>query len=426
MGCRAAVVPARTHRALPRPWPAPSRIACDDRRLARRAGDHANAAATMPSRSDPELPTLDGMTASWNDPQLTGIGRLPMHSVPHARPARAGRDLAVPVPVAPRCRARRPLAGHHGPRRLDTAGHGRRAALHQRPDALPGPAAARPGHEPDRCPRARRSSCPSSGAASASCSMSVPPRASSSSRSTARTWASARTPTSRPSSTSPEYLVPGTNTLRLTVVKWSDANFVEDQDQWWQGGITRSVYLYATDAVHIADLRADAGLADDLTTGTHRPRGHRRRGPPAAARLDRGRPALRAWASTCPRPSRSTRRPWTTRSCSGRASERDLLWQVGAGEAAQRRTSRRPGSGCTPGWRRRSMALRAGRCGIPDILPWSAELPRLYDLAVTLRSPDGTVVEETSIKVGFRRIEIVGMDLLVNGRAGAVPRRQPP
>lgn len=38
----------------------------------------------------------------------------------------------------------------------------------------------------------------------------------------------------------------GSNTLRLTVVKWSDATFVEDQDQWWHGGITRSVYLYVT------------------------------------------------------------------------------------------------------------------------------------------------------------------------------------
>ena len=35
-------------------------------------------------------------------------------------------------------------------------------------------------------------------------------------------------------------LRPGPNTLRLRVVKWSDATFVEDQDQWWHGGITRS------------------------------------------------------------------------------------------------------------------------------------------------------------------------------------------
>ena len=63
-------------------------------------------------------------------------------------------------------------------------------------------------------------------------------------------------------------LRPGPNTLRLRVVKWSDATFVEDQDEWWHGGITRSVFLYATEPVHLADIRVDAGLADDLTTGT--------------------------------------------------------------------------------------------------------------------------------------------------------------
>ena len=41
-------------------------------------------------------------------------------------------------------------------------------------------------------------------------------------------------------------LAPGSHTLTLRVVKWSDATFVEDQDQWWHGGITRSVFLYAT------------------------------------------------------------------------------------------------------------------------------------------------------------------------------------
>src|SRR4029453_12166893 len=60
----------------------------------------------------------------------------------------------------------------------------------------------------------------------------------------------------------------GTNTLTLRVVKWSDATFVEDQDQWWHGGITRPVFLYATRDVPLADVRVDAGLADDLTTGT--------------------------------------------------------------------------------------------------------------------------------------------------------------
>ena len=63
------------------------------------------------------------------------------------------------------------------------------------------------------------------------------------------------------------HLRPGSNTVRLTVVKWSDATYIEDQDQWWHGGISRSVFLYATGHVHLADIRAIAGLADDGTTG---------------------------------------------------------------------------------------------------------------------------------------------------------------
>jgi hypothetical protein len=38
----------------------------------------------------------------------------------------------------------------------------------------------------------------------------------------------------------------GANTISLTVVKWSDASYIEDQDQWWHGGITRSVTPVAT------------------------------------------------------------------------------------------------------------------------------------------------------------------------------------
>ena len=38
-----------------------------------------------------------------------------------------------------------------------------------------------------------------------------------------------------------DHLAPGSNTLTLRVVKWSDATYIEDQDQWWHGGIPRSV-----------------------------------------------------------------------------------------------------------------------------------------------------------------------------------------
>ena len=65
------------------------------------------------------------------------------------------------------------------------------------------------------------------------------------------------------------------NELVCAVVQWSDASFVEDQDQWWHGGLPRDVFLYATPREHIADVFA-RGFADG------RVRGRRAgRGPPA-------------------------------------------------------------------------------------------------------------------------------------------------
>jgi len=39
----------------------------------------------------------------------------------------------------------------------------------------------------------------------------------------------------------------------------------------------------------------------------------------------------------------------------------------------------------------------------------------LYDLAVRLHQPGGSVADETSLRIGFRDVEIVGRDLLING-----------
>jgi beta-galactosidase len=51
------------------------------------------------------------------------------------------------------------------------------------------------------------------------------------------------------------------NELVCAVVQWSDASFVEDQDQWWHGGLPRDVFLYTTPREYIADVFA-RGFAD--------------------------------------------------------------------------------------------------------------------------------------------------------------------
>ncbi len=56
----------------------------------------------------------------------------------------------------------------------------------------------------------------------------------------------------------------GTNELVAVVIRWSDASFVEDQDQWWQAGISREVYLRSGG---IQDMFARASLDDGYRNG---------------------------------------------------------------------------------------------------------------------------------------------------------------
>ena len=46
-----------------------------------------------------------------------------------------------------------------------------------------------------------------------------------------------------------------------------DASFVEDQDQWWMGGLHREVYVYTTAPVYLADIFATAGLENGYQDG---------------------------------------------------------------------------------------------------------------------------------------------------------------
>jgi len=47
---------------------------------------------------------------------------------------------------------------------------------------------------------------------------------------------------------------------------------------------------------------------------------------------------------------------------------------------------------------------------------WSSEAPSLYTVVVSLISPEGELVEATSCRVGFRRVEMGDRELLINGR----------
>ncbi len=216
-------------------------------------------------------------------------------------------------------------------------------------------------------------------------------------------------------------LVPGENTLRLMVVKWSDANFVEDQDQWWHGGITRPVYLYATGATYLADVQIDAGLEADNATGTlglevhvgWRP-GLRGPGWRIEASLEGLDAALRADVPAAPPPTGSSgdfavpgpprrgRLDLESLAAANAITDPDdlAMWERAKPEVIPPRVG---------------VAELVAR--IPGVTPWSAETPALRTLAVSLVAPDGSVVERVERRIGFQRVEATRKELLVNGRA---------
>ncbi|WP_166845248.1 glycoside hydrolase family 2 TIM barrel-domain containing protein [Isoptericola sp. BMS4] len=145
---------------------------------------------------------------------------------------------------------------------------------------------------------------------------------------------------------------PGTNTVAVRVVQWSAASYLEDQDQWWLPGIFRDVTL----------LHRPAGALDDV---------------------------------------------WLDADLDPATSEGVLVPELRADHAAFPVRLRVPELGVDVAW---AAPGDVAPVAVGAVEPWSAEVPRLYDATVTSSG------EAVSLRVGFRRVEIVGDRLLVNGR----------
>jgi len=149
---------------------------------------------------------------------------------------------------------------------------------------------------------------------------------------------------------------PGANTVAVRVVQWSAASYLEDQDQWWLPGIFRDVTLLHRPVGALDDVWLDADLepAADLATG-----------------------------------------------------EGTLVPEVRADAAAFPVRLRVPELGVDVTW---ATPEDVAPVAVGAVEPWSAEVPRRYEATVA------STGETVTLRVGFRRVEIVGDRLLVNGR----------
>ncbi len=149
----------------------------------------------------------------------------------------------------------------------------------------------------------------------------------------------------------------GRNVLAVAVYQWSDGSYLEDQDMWWLSGIFRDVSLLWRPPAHLADVVV--GSPYDHATGT-------------------GTVVVET----------------TVAGAAPGGSGLSVGTEVYDGP--------RRIAGAQGGFEGRVATARLD-CG--TIEPWSAEVPRLYEVVVTLRGADGSVIEVVAVKVGFRHIE---------------------
>ena len=178
----------------------------------------------------------------------------------------------------------------------------------------------------------------------------------------------------------------GTNEVELVVPQWSAGSWLEDQDQWWLPGLHRSVRLISVGRTSLGSVALTPGLAADRTTGTLEVEVGVEFAVPEAG-----------WSVEVAVETLGGRR------LAGLTAAEVPIFEHGE-----------PLSELISGaiW---AGPVVAGRIEVAGIAPWNHESPQLYRAIATLRSPDGTVAEVRTQRVGFRSVEVRDNELLING-----------
>jgi len=166
-----------------------------------------------------------------------------------------------------------------------------------------------------------------------------------------------------------KYLKEGKNSVAAEVFRWSDASYLEDQDFWRMSGITRDVYLKVQNQQWIQDFKIISGLDSLYSSGIFHVE---------IAAINLGDNAKSAVVEA----------------------------ELNLGDNTIKKFSKKLSVGKT------SVLFDAQ---IPDVKQWSAEIPNLYELVITLKNANG-IVEVIRQDVGFRTVEIREGMLLVNGK----------
>ena len=156
-----------------------------------------------------------------------------------------------------------------------------------------------------------------------------------------------------------KYVHAGENTIALEIFRWCDGTYLEDQDFWRFAGIARGVEVYTREKERIEDVHVTAGADGRLKVHVEVTKG---------------------------------------------ISRVDLEVINPAGQSVLAVDGLKPVKGVVD-----------YEVTVPDPALWSAETPFLYTLGVQADTRKA-VAENTEVSFGFRTVEIVGNQLLVNGK----------
>ena len=161
------------------------------------------------------------------------------------------------------------------------------------------------------------------------------------------------------------YLKKGDNLIAFQTFRWCDGSWCEDQDFWRLSGVARDSYLYARDAaVQLTNIKITPDLQNNYEDGV-----------------------VQIYAEVKGQP----------------VIEYKLLNHNGIEIIKSDANFKKRVNG-------------TAQFTIKNVKKWSAEDPYLYTLVATVKDQKGNIVEVVPQKVGFRKVEIVNSQLLVNGQ----------
>lgn len=170
------------------------------------------------------------------------------------------------------------------------------------------------------------------------------------------------------------YVKKGKNTIAVEAYRWSDGSYLEDQDFWRLSGFDRGIYLYSTDEVRIRDFSIRAGLDNAYKNGT--------------LDVDVELKSFRTANSNM-------------------KVEMVLIDDNGKRIITQSKPATLNSNG--------TASLKFSH-KISSAKQWSNETPYLYSVVLNLMDDAGNLIESTSAKTGFRKVEIKNAQLLLNGK----------